>query len=98
MGSFVDSAMEHTAVSPAGFLCHTIVQLDNYDAKGPVPAVVRQLFGDGAPYDSCSHDTDIIHVHRARSLACARRSRAQSPWLHSTSAALATQQSGVRST
>src|SRR5438309_4212485 len=95
---FVDSAMEHAAVAPAGLLRHAIVLLENNDAEGRVPAPAHQLSGDGAPYDPCSNNADVIRVHRAGSLASWRRWSAQCSWCHSTSTAWAAQQRGVRTT
>jgi hypothetical protein len=97
-GMFVDSAMEHSAVAPAGLLRHAIVLLENNDAEGRVPAPVHQLSGDGAPYDPCSHNADVIRVHRAGSLASGRRSSAQCSGCHSTSTAWAAQQRGACTT
>ncbi len=56
---------------------YALVLFENNDAEGRVPAPVPQLSGDGAPYDPCSHNADVIRVHLAGSLASRSRPSAQ---------------------
>jgi hypothetical protein len=73
MEMFVDPAMEYSAVAPAGFLSCPLVLFEYDDAERAVPVPTPQLPGDGAPYDPCAHDADIICFHLVRSIGWRNR-------------------------
>jgi hypothetical protein len=70
---FMDSAMEHSAVAPAGFFSCPLVLFEYDDAERAVPVPMPQLPGDGAPYNPCAYDADIIRFHLVRSIASRKR-------------------------
>src|SRR5215510_880871 len=93
---FMDSAMEHPAVAPAGLFSDPIVLLKNNDSEGRFPASVHQFPRNGAPDDSSPHNANIIRVHRAGFLIWILRSFKPCSGQRGAATTLAAQQSGVR--
>ena len=58
----------------ASFLSYPLVLFEYDDAERAVPVPTPQLPGNGAPYNPCAHDADVIRVHLVGSFGAWHRS------------------------